>query len=197
MKSFINITGKKEGKVYKEAVILVSPTVGEFRITPLVAKKLELVDGDSALVVIDPDNKEQVYIAKGIRGVLATNEVGAVIKDTRNRDTYEDGTQFGAIIREVKEGSTLLKLTAAAAWNALGGNENEAQEFTLGEGEEGQVPTGNGEELHTTIFYPLVFKSKRNKILRTKGEDKGETESTTVDANQTEAFADYEEEEEV
>lgn len=192
MKSFINITGKKEGKTYKEAVILLSPTTGEFRITPLVASKLELTDGDSALVVIDPDDKSQVYIAKGIRGQLALDEEGNPIKDTRNRDTYVENSQFGAIIREVKEGSSLLKLTAAAAWNTLGGNDQEAQEFTLGEGEEGQVPTGNGEELHTTIFYPLVFKSKRNKIVRTKAEG-----IEVNDAAQVDAFAEFEEEEEV
>lgn len=192
MKSFINITGKKEGKTYKEEVILLSPTTGEFRITPLVAKKLDLVDGDSALVVIDPDDKTQVYIAKGIRGQLALDEAGEPIKDTRNRNTYVEGTQFGAIIREVKEGSSLLKLTAAAAWTTLGGNEDEAQEFTLGEGEEGQVP--NGDELHTTVFYPLVFKSKRPKIVRTKSESEEEKVS---DENQTSILDEYEEEEEV
>ncbi len=193
MKSFINITGKKEGKTYKEAVILLSPTTGEFRITPMIASQLGLTDGDSALVVIDPDNKDQVYIAKGIRGVLATDENGESIKDTRNRDTYVENSQFGAIIREVKEGSNLLKLTAAAAWNTLGGNDQEAQEFTLGEGEEGQVPTGNGEELHTTVFYPLVFKSKRAKIVRARGEATG---VGTAPAETTSAiFEDYEEEE--
>ncbi len=136
-----------------------------------------------------------MYIAKGIRGVLAVDADGNPIKDTRNRDTYEEGSQFGAIIREVKEGSSLLKLTAAAAWTTLGGNDQEAQQFTLGEGEEGQVPTPTG-ELHTTIFYPLEFKSKRKKILRTKGEAVAKVEGETIDANQVNVFEEYEEEEE-
>jgi hypothetical protein len=194
MKSFINITGKKEGKTYNEAVILVSPTAGEFRITPLIAKQLELADGDSALVVIDPDNTSQVYIAKGIKGELALGEDGNPVKDSRNRNTYVEGSQFGAIIREVKPGSSLLKLTAAAAWQAIGGDENFSQEFTLGEGEEGQVPTGKKDELHTTTFYPLVFKAKKDKIVKTTGEAR---EAVVADANQIDAFAEYEEEEEV
>lgn len=171
---FTNITGKKETKGFSEPVVIVCPTPGEFRLTPLVQKQLDVQDGDFGLIVLHPNDSSIVLLAKGIAGVPMRDEEGNLIKDGRGRYTYEEGSGFGATLRTASEGSLNLKLTGAAGWNAVGGSVEKNQIFTLGEPIEGGVPTGAkdaaGEAvIHNTIFYPLVFKSSKDKAKRGEG----------------------------
>jgi hypothetical protein len=171
---FTNITGKKETKGFHKEQVIVCPTPGEFRLTPKVQAKLDVENGDFGIVVISPDNTGLVYIAKGIRGKMKTDSEGNPIRDKRKRYVYEDNTGFGATLRTASEGSPNLKLTAAAAWNTVGGDKNKNKFFKLGEPVEGEVETTlkdeNGEYLmHKTLFYPLIFEEEVDKMVRVEG----------------------------
>ncbi len=186
---FTNITGKKETKGYNEPIVICCPTPGEFRITPLAQKMLDLKDGDFGLLLVHPDDNTRVYLAKGIAGVPTRDGDGNLVKDGRGRHVYEEGTGFGAVVRTASEGSMNLKLTGAAGWNAAGGDVNKNQLFTLGEGEEGGVLTGEtdptGEKVvHTTMFYELIFKSSKDKSVRVKSE--GEAGAQAEDSQEEE-----------
>lgn len=194
---FTNITGKKETKGFNEALVIACPTPGEFRITPMAAAQLGIKDGDSGLILLHPEDNTRVFLAKGRTGEVQRDENGAIVKDKRGRTVYVEGSQFGAVVRTASEGSVLLKLTGAAGWNAVGGNEEMNKEFTLAEGVEGGVPTGekdaNGDDvIHTTTFFELIFKAERPKMKRVKGEA-GESVEAAYEAD--EVGADYEEEE--
>ena len=165
---FTNITGKKETKGFTEPVVIVCPTPGEFRLSPLVQKQLDLQDGDFGLIVLHPNDSSIVLLAKGIAGVPMRDGENNLIKDGRGRFTYEEGSGFGAVVRTASEGSLNLKLTGSAGWNAVGGNTELSQMFLLGEPIEGGVPVGGNDAegnplIHSTTFYPLVFKSSKPK----------------------------------
>ena len=149
----------------------------------MVQEKLDLKDGDFGLILLHPEDKSMVLLAKGIAGVPVRDEDGNLLKDGRGRHTYEEGTGFGAVVRTASEGSLNLKLTGAAGWNAVGGNIESNQLFLLGDPIEGAVPVGGKDAagndiLHETLFYPLVFKSSKAKSVRVKGE--GETVSDSA-----------------
>lgn len=172
---FKNITGKKEGKVYTEPVVKVCPTPGEFRLTPVAQKVLDLQDGDFALISVHPEDNSRVFLAKGITGVPVRDENGVIQKDGRGRTVYEENTGFGAVVRIASEGSSDLKLTGAAGWNAIGGDIGFNKLYTLGEGMEAGIPTGKDDEkgdpeIHVTMFYELIFKEQKVKSAR-KGKD--------------------------
>lgn len=197
---FQNITGKKETRGFHEEVVIACPTVGEFRITPKVQAKLELEDGDFGLVVVDPENPSNVYLAKGIKGENALDENGKKIRDKRKRYVYVDNTGFGAVLRTASEGSPNLKLSAASAWNALGGDNDFNKYFTLGEPVEGKVPTTlldeDGEPvLHETVFYQLIFQKAKPKSKRGSGEDDDDDDDddSVVENNLAEAPMDSQE----
>jgi hypothetical protein len=176
MLTFSNLTGKKNVKSFNEEVVIFSPTPGDLKITPLVAKKLGIRDGD-CIVTVEHNNGEStlVYIAKGITGVPVLDAEGNPVKAGNGRVMFEEGSDFGAIVRPASEGSPLLKATVSAAWAAIGGSTEENKKFSLAEGVEGQVPTGrkdaNGDDImHVTTFYQLEFASSTPKIVRTKGD---------------------------
>lgn len=185
---FTNITGKKETKGFHKEQVIVCPTPGEFRLTPKVQAKLGVENGDFGIVVVDPNNPNQVYLAKGIRGEMELDEKGNPIRDKRKRYVYKENTGFGATLRTASEGSPNLKLTAAAAWNTVGGDKNKNKFFKLGTPIEGTVETTikgeNGEyELHTTLFYPLEFEEEVDKMVRVEGvNDAGEDEEVEDEA---------------
>lgn len=201
MLEFKNITGKKDGKVYNDETVLVSSTKGDFKITPLAAKKLEVKDGDFALLVVHPDDNKRLFITKGLDGVITRDENNVIQKDGRGRVLYEEGTGVGAVVRQASEGSPLLKVSATAAWNAAGGNADKVRTFRLGEGVEGTVPTGGTTETGdpetiTGIFYELEFISERDKSARTVKTAKAEGEDTDVaTAEEAVEEGEYEEEE--
>ena len=182
MLTFSNLTGKKNVKSFNEEVVIFSPTPGDLKITPLVAKKLGIVDGDCIITV---ENKQEegmsVYIAKGITGTPVLDAQGNPVKSGNGRVIFEEGSDFGAIVRPASEGSPLLKATVSAAWAAVGGSTEVNKKFSLGEGVEAQVPTGrkdaNGDDImHITTFYPLEFAGETPKITRTKSENGVEVE---------------------
>ena len=193
MLQFINITGKKETKGFNDEVVIACPTPGDFRITPLVQAKLGLKDGDNALTVIHPEDSSRVFIAKGITGIPVSDENG-LVKDGRGRSIFEEGSEFGAILRPAAEGSQLLKLTASAAWQAIGGSADKNKHFSLAEGVEGTIPTGKGNEMHTTTFYELIFKSETNKMARKKKGVEG-VEGVEDNSEEIEDDSEYMEEE--
>ena len=176
MLTFSNLTGKKNAKSFNEEVVIFSPTPGDIKITPLVAKKLGIVDGDCIITV---ENKQEegmvVYLGKGITGVPVLDASGQPVKSGNGRVVFEEGSDFGAIVRPASEGSSLLKATISAAWAAVGGSIDFNKKFSLGEAVEAQVPTGkkdaNGEDImHITTFYPLEFLEETPKVTRTKAD---------------------------
>ena len=197
MLNFVNITGKKEVKGFNEEVVIVCPTPGVFKLTPLVQKALDVADGDNALTLLHPEDTSRVFIAKGITGTPIVDEEGNVIKDGRGRSTFVEGSDFGAVLRTSSPGSVLLNLTAAAAWQAIGGDADKNKQFSLGEPVQGTVSTGRKDEdgneiLHTTQFFELIFKSSTDKLRREKGEASASTDEVEdVDFEE----AQYEEEE--
>jgi hypothetical protein len=194
MLKFVNITGKKESKLVNDVVVIGAPTSGQFKLTPATADLLQLTDGDSVLTVIHPDDRNRVFIAKGISGVPMLDADGEPMVDKRGRVIFEENTQFGALLSESVKGSGMLQFAAATAWNASGCDVDNNTVFTLGEGEEGEVETGNkndeGEfETHTTVFYELILKEKKEKSRKSKSDDVSETQEVE--------FEEGEEEEEV
>lgn len=177
---FTNITGKKETKGFHEELVIATPTLGDFRLTPLAQKKLDVQDGDSILILTHPEDAERVFIAKGVAGKPMRNENGVIMKDGRGRVVYEEGSQFGAVLRPASEGNPLLKFTGAAGWNAAKGSEDHNTYFTLSEGVEAGVPTGGTDEkgdpeIHEAVFFELIFKERKVKAQRGGGtNDAGE-----------------------
>jgi hypothetical protein len=172
---FTNITGKKETKGYNEALVIACPTVGEFRITPLAQKTLDLKDGDAILINVHPEDTSRVFLAKGIAGVPVRDENGAIQKDGRGRTVYAEGSALGAVVRTASEGSVNLKFTGAAGWNALGAETSKNKFYTLSEGIEGGIETGNvdekgDKEVYETVFFELIFKEEKAKSERKSGD---------------------------
>ena len=172
---FTNITGKKETKGYNEALVIACPTVGEFRITPLAQKQLDLKDGDAILINVHPEDTSRVFLAKGIAGVPVRDENGVIQKDGRGRTVYEEGSALGAVVRTASEGSVNLKFTGAAGWNALGAETSKNKFYTLAEPIEGGIETGRetetgDKEIYTTNFFELIFKEEKVKAERKAGE---------------------------
>ena len=182
MLTFKNLTGKKEQKGAYEEVVILSPTKGEFKLSPLVQEKLGVKKGDFGLVVEDGG---VVYIGKGKSGVAKLGEDGKPIKSDRNRTVFEEDG-FGGIISPAAEGSDLLRITAALGWVAAGGNKEFNRYFKLGEPVEAQVPTGEVDELtgedvmFATTFYPLIHEKD---IAKQKKEKKSKDETDTPVAN--------------
>ena len=165
---FTNITGKKESRGFNEALVIATPTTGDFKITPLAQKEMDIVDGDSVVLLTHPEDNTRVFLAKGIRGEEVRTEDGAIVKDGRGRTVYVEGTGFGAVARPASEGSVNLKITGAAAWNALRANNEVNKHFTLAEPVEAGVLTGkkdaNGDtEVHYALFFELLFKEEKPK----------------------------------
>lgn len=176
---FTNITGKKETRGFHEALVLATPTVGDFKVTPLAQKQLDIVDGDSVVLLTHPEDNTRVFLAKGIRGEEVRNEDGSIQKDGRGRTVYVENSGFGAVARPASEGSVNLKITGAAAWNAVKGNSEVNKHFTLAEPFEGQVATGRKDEkgdaeIHTAMFFELIFKEEKAKSRKGEGKEKVE-----------------------
>lgn len=195
---FTNITGKKETKGYNEALVIACPTVGEFRITPMAQKQLDLKDGDAILINVHPEDTSRVFLAKGIAGVPVRDENGVIQKDGRGRTVYEEGSALGAVVRTASEGSVNLKFTGAAGWNALNGETSKNKFYTLGEAVEGGIETGRltetgDKEIHETSFYELIFKEEKAKSERKSADaDADEDDADEFDA---ENAGDFQEEE--
>ncbi len=195
---FTNITGKKETRGFHEALVIATPTVGDFKITPLAQKQLDIVDGDSVVLLTHPEDNSRVFLAKGIRGEEVRDADGKISKDGRGRTIYVENTGFGAVARPASEGSVNLKITGAAAWNAVKGNADMNKHFSLAEPIEGQVLTGrkddNGDpEVHTTQFFELTFVREKEKSKRGEGKGtEGMTEATSNEALDTEEFEEEE-----
>jgi hypothetical protein len=191
MLNFVNITGKKEVKGFNEEVVIVCPTPGEFRLTPLVQKLLDVKDGDNGLTLLHPEDASRVFLAKGIAGTPIIDADGNVLKDNRGRNKFVEGTEFGAILRN-PEGTPMLKLTAAAAWQAIGGDKMKNKVFSLAEPITGTVPTGQKDSqgndiLHTTEFFELIFKSETDKAVR-KAKADGEVADEVEEGYEEEAY---------
>lgn len=172
---FTNITGKKETKGFNESLVIATPTLGDFRLTPLAQRQLGVQDGDSILILTHPEDSSRVFVAKGVAGVPMRDENDVIVKDGRGRVVYEEDSQFGAVLRPASEGSVNLKFTGAAGWNAVNGSTEHNTFFTLGEPVEAGVPTGKEDakgdaEIHETVFYELIFKERKAKAQRKAGE---------------------------
>ena len=196
---FTNITGKKETKGYNEALVIACPTVGEFRITPMAQKQLDLKDGDAILINVHPEDTSRVFLAKGVAGVPVRDENDVIQKDVRGRVVYEEDSVLGAVVRIASEGSINLKFTGAAGWNALGGENTKNKFYTLAEPVSGGIDTGRKDEkgdalVHNTDFFELIFKEEK-----IKSERKASTGAATgegVDQDDADFDgADFEEEE--
>jgi hypothetical protein len=169
---FKNLTGKKESKGAYEEVVILGPTPGEIKFTPFIQEKLGVKSGDSGLVVEgeDANGKLVIYIAKGKTAQVKRDENGQAVKGERGRDIILV-PGFGGVLREAAAGSSNLRLTAAIGWKAAGGSEKHNRFFTLGEGVDAAVPTGETnedgtDELFETTFYPLVWKKDVAKMIR-------------------------------
>lgn len=178
-------------KDYKDPVIIRSSGRGDFKITPKVAKELEVEDG-SAMVVVELGG--QIYVARGMDGKPIMNDDGEQVTDARGRRQFEKDSLYGVLLTPTSEGSRLLKLTATKAWEMLEsvkdgeGNEvdteNNVVSFTLGKGVEGTIPedkTGIKGYAHEATFYPLEYHSHRLKRGAGSSEDEDEDEVTVSD----------------
>lgn len=176
MLNFVNLSGKKEAKVYDSAEVLITSTKGDIRLTPLVQALLDVKDGDYLATVSPTDANGnviagQVYIAKGKTATPVLDAAGNVVKGANNHPLVVEGSGYGSVLRISSEGSPLLRTSAAVAWANVGGDVEKVKRFTLSEGAEGQVPTGNknadgSDEIFTGTFYQLIFASEDKKQAR-------------------------------
>ena len=186
MLQFQSLTNKKNTKTYSESVVIAGPTPGELKLTPMAAEVLGLVEGDNVAVVVA---NGKVYLGKGINGTPIIGEDGKQLKTKTGKKVCQPNSSFGATLGS-QENSVLLKCSAQAGWDTLGGKETANIYFSIDEPVEGQVPTGNkdasGEDImHTTEFFGLTFKEEKAKAPRKdKGEeDKVETPLASIAIN--------------
>lgn len=167
MLQFENQVGKRETKSNFEEVVTAEVTHGNFRISPKVAEKLGVQDGSAITMQKAGD---VYYIGKGKDAVYQTNEDGSPATDARGRRVAVEGKEaFGATAREITPGSNVLRFSTSAAWMGLGANGETKKVYTLGEGVEASLNTGNG--THTTVLYPLVWERDEAKAERASKED--------------------------
>lgn len=179
MLQFQSLTNKKNTKTYSESVVIAGPTPGELKLTPMAAEKLGLVEGDNVAVVVA---NGKVYLGKGINGTPIIGEDGKQLKTKTGKKVCQPNSSFGATLGS-QENSVLLKCSAQAGWDTLGGKETANIYFSIDEPVEGQVPTGNkdasGEDImHTAEFFGLTFKEEKAKAPR---KDKGEEDTDRVE----------------
>lgn len=191
---FQSLTNKKNTKTYSESVVIAGPTSGELKLTPMAAEVLGVKEGDNLAVLV---NDGKVYIGKGINGIPMLGADGKQLKTKTGKKVCEPNTSFGATLG-AQENSVLLKASAQAGWDTLGGKTTANVYFTIDEPVEGQVPTGNkdanGEDiLHTGLFFGLTYKETKEKAPR-KTKD-GEI-TPTSDAGAIGVAPDTDEEEE-
>lgn len=172
---FFNLVGLREQKGGDEAVIMLEPTRGNFRVSPEYAKQLGITDGSFVTVqVAEVNGVKTVFIGKGKDGVVEKDEEGNDKVDGRGRKIYaEDG--FGASVREIRPGSNIFRFSVTAGWDALNGDTEKRKYFTLGEGIEVTLPTGDG--VHSTTLYPLTFEREEDKLVRSTSEVANDEES--------------------
>lgn len=178
MLNFVNLSGKKEAKVYNEAEVLVTSTKGDIRLTPLVQTLLDVKDGDYLATVSPEGATNRVFIAKGKTATPVLDEEGNQLKGANKHPLTVEGSGYGSVLRISSEGSPLLRTSAAVAWANIGGDVEKVKRFTLSEGQVGQVPTGNKnadgtDEIFEGTFYELIFASEAKKAARKvkKGDD--------------------------
>ena len=74
---FFNLVGLREQKGGDEAVIMLEPTRGNFRVSPEYAKQLGITDGSFVTVqVAEVNGVKTVFIGKGKDGVVEKDEEG-------------------------------------------------------------------------------------------------------------------------
>lgn len=177
---FENLVGRRETKGEAEAVVMAEVTKGNFRISSDVAAKLGITDG-SFVVMQHEKTTDTVYIGKGKDGDAIVDENGEYVVDARGHRTYEEGKEgFGALAREITPGSGVIRTSVSAAWAAIGGDTEKKKLFTLGEGVEVTLPTGNG--TFATTLYPLEFLREEDKMERNSS-DKKDGSNSNEDAN--------------
>lgn len=164
---FQSLTNKKNTKTYNEALVIAGPTSGNLKLTPLAAEKVGVKAGDNLAVVV---LEGKVYIGAGINGVPVNGEDGKQLTTKTGKKVVEPGSSYGSTLG-AQENSVLLNASAQAGWDTLGGSENANRYFTLEEGVEGMVPTGNKDAndqdiMHTGTFFGLVFQKEVTKAPR-------------------------------
>lgn len=184
MLQFQSLTNKKNTKTYSEALVIAGPTPGELKLTPLGAEKLGVKEGDNVAVVV-ADSK--VYLGKGINGIPVLDDNGNQVKTATGKKVHKPNTSFGATLGG-QDNSVLLKCSAQAAWDTLGGKTTANITFTIDEPVEGQVLTGNkddsGEDsFHITQFFGLTYKETKDKAPRKEKEDTQEISVNTESGN--------------
>jgi hypothetical protein len=193
-----NITGTKVVKGVTEEAIIASPTLGDLKITPLAADKLGIKEGDFVVLLTD-DETNEVYIGKGIKGTELLDENGVAVKDARGRGVYDEANPgYGAVARRSTANSPLLKITGATAWNMVGGSVDHNTFCSLGEAQEGEVPTDNGEVFRGVFFKLTQYKQKAKSKKGPKAEgvegDEDEDESDILGGLEAEGEGFVEEE---
>lgn len=195
MLNFVNLSGKKEQKVYNEAEVLITSTKGDIKLTPLVQTLLDVKDGDYLATVSPEGDSTTVYIAKGRTATPVLDEKGNQIKGANNHPLVVEGSGYGSVLRIASDGSPLLRTSAAVAWANAGGDVEKVKRFTLSEGIEGKVPTGNKnadgtDEIFEGVFYQLIFASEDKKAPRkVKKGEVVETISTETEPSADNAIA--------
>lgn len=173
MLTFKSLIGARTAKSSLENAIIATSTQGDFKITKAMQTALGLKDGDFVSIVEGEEG--EVYIGKGINGVPATDENGQEEKDARGRVVYLEGQEgYGSVVRKASMNSDNLKMTSASAWLNLGCTGEENVYFTVGEGQEAQVPMNEEGDMHVSTYFKLEEYKRVPKSTNVKAEDEGE-----------------------
>jgi hypothetical protein len=145
-----------------EALIFLTPTPGQFRLSKAGASLLGVTGGDYIVVTEGRDDAGAVLIALS-KANTSTNDKGEVVGE---------GGSFKLAFQNAKEKTGALNFSAAAAYQALGGSEELSKTYTIGEGSEYEGVT----------YFPLTFKGEKPKTER-KHSTKEEGTTTEEVAN--------------
>lgn len=142
--------------------VILSPTEGQFKITPDAAKTLQVSNGDYVGVVNDA-NSGEAYVFKGSADTLGAKAASAN-----------------------KGGGGILTFSAAAGWAELGGDVNFNTHFTMAD-EPKELSDEEVEALADTPFagvdlFPIVYREKIAKTPR-----KSKKADASDDADEVEA----------
>lgn len=161
---FTNLVGRRDVKGEGEAVVIAEVTKGNFRLSNEISNQLGITDG-SFVIVQHEATTGKVFIGKGKDGEALKDEAGNYIVDPRGHRQYNKGQEgFGALAREITPGTGVIRVAVSSAWQEVGGSTEEKKVFTLGEGVDVNLPTGNG--TFSTTLYPLEFLRTEPKLER-------------------------------
>lgn len=166
---------------------------GTFTISPVLADKLEIGEGDSAILLqgsaVDANGKEvsAFYLAKGLKYEHVLDENGQPVRQEKvKKYVYKPNTGFGSVVRETE--SKMFAFTNAGVWNTIHGNSGVSARFQVSNVEQTELNTKDlGEDFDKTFITNIVeilVDTKKEKKSATRTQSAPKTASVAQTTNE-------------